>query len=65
MHTTRCTLHTAQGMTSTQVQDRAAAAGVNVRVINSSYVGVSFGEAVVEQDVTALLQVRGCEELCC
>jgi glycine dehydrogenase len=48
-----------KGQTAQGVQDRAAALGVNVRVISDRYVGLSFGEAVVESDVTALLQAFG------
>ena len=49
----------AKGQTAQQVQDRCAKAGVNVRVVSDKFVGVSFGEAVVESDVSALLQAFG------
>ena len=42
-------------MNAQQVQDAAVAAGCNVRVIDSSHVGISFGEDIARSDVEALL----------
>merc|ERR1711871_1158269 len=44
-----------KGMNAQQVQDAAVAAGCNVRVIDSSHVGISFGEDIARSDVEALL----------
>ena len=44
-----------KGKTSLQIEQAAIAAGVNVRVINETTVGISFGEAITKNDVIALL----------
>jgi glycine dehydrogenase len=44
-----------KGMTAAAVQSAAAAAGVNVRVVDDSTVGMSFGEAHTYEDVKALM----------
>ena len=43
------------GMTSTEVQARAASVGANVRVIDEKTVGISMGEGITRGDVSALL----------
>ena len=43
------------GMTSTEVQARAANVGANVRVIDEKTVGISMGEGITRGDVSALL----------
>lgn len=48
-----------RGKTSQQVQDAAAAAGVNVRVINDKLVGISFGESITRADTDALVSAFG------
>jgi glycine dehydrogenase len=48
-----------KGLTGPGVQAVAAAAGVNVRVIDDSTVGLSFGEAMGRKDVEALLSAFG------
>jgi glycine dehydrogenase len=45
-----------QDGTSDTVQAKAEYEGVNVRVIDSSSVGISFGESIVRKDVEALLR---------
>lgn len=52
-----------KGVTAQAVQDKAAAAGCNVRVINDKYVGISFGESITEADVVALLSAFGIAEI--
>lgn len=44
------------GMTAAEVQDGAAAAGANVRVINENTVGISMGEGITRDDVEVLLK---------
>lgn len=44
------------GMTAAEVQEGAAAAGANVRVINEFTVGISMGEGIIRDDIEALLQ---------
>lgn len=48
-----------KGLTAQAVQDAAAAAGCNVRVVNESTVGLSFGEAHITEDLVALLSAFG------
>jgi glycine dehydrogenase len=43
------------GMTSTEVQARAANVGANVRVIDEKTVGISMGEGITRGDVSELL----------
>lgn len=45
-----------KGMTAQQVQQRAVANGINVRVIDDKRVGVSFGESINKDDTVALLK---------
>lgn len=51
-----------KGMTGQDLQDKAAAVGVNVRVISDKYVGISFGEAITKKDTVALLSAFGVSE---
>lgn len=44
-----------RNQTAAQIQAAASANGVNVRVIDSNRVGISFGEAITWDDVNALL----------
>merc|ERR1719453_2002459 len=48
-----------KGLSSAAVQDKCAAAGVNVRVIDDKKVGISFGEAITRKDVELLLSGFG------
>merc|ERR1711988_1374264 len=48
-----------KGLSSAAVQDKCAAAGVNLRVIDDKKVGISFGEAITRKDVVALLSGFG------
>merc|ERR1711988_1237158 len=48
-----------KGLPSAAVQDKCAAAGVNVRVIDDKKVGISFGEAITRKDVELLLSGFG------
>jgi glycine dehydrogenase len=48
-----------RGLTAEALQAKAAAAGVNVRVVDSKTVGVSFGEAISRPDTEALLSAFG------
>jgi glycine dehydrogenase len=50
---------TVAGVDAQQVQTNAAAAGCNVRVIDDSTVGLSFGEAHVTADLVSLLSAFG------
>jgi glycine dehydrogenase len=43
------------GMTAADVQTGAASAGANVRIINDTTVGVSMGEGITRDDLSALL----------
>lgn len=45
------------------IQDKAAAAGVNVRVIDDKTVGISFGESIMFRDVVALTSAFGVSEI--
>ena len=44
-----------KGLTAKAVATKAAAAGVNVRIVNEHTVGVSFGESITRSDAEALL----------
>eukprot|EP00904_Undaria_pinnatifida_P006432 jgi/Undpi1/2919/HiC_scaffold_14.g06296.m1 len=46
----------AKGKTSEGVAAACEAKGVNVRVIDSSTVGLNFGESIIQEDVVALLE---------
>merc|ERR1711871_305507 len=48
-----------KGLTSSTVQSKCDAAGVNVRVIDDKKVGISFGEAITRKDTVALLSAFG------
>jgi len=45
-----------KGMTAEQVQAGATSVGANVRVIDENTVGISMGESITRDDVSALLQ---------
>lgn len=48
-----------KGKTSAQIQAAAVENGLNVRVIDESRVGVSFGESITRDDTIALLKAFG------
>ena len=48
-----------KGMTAASLQAAAVKAGVNVRVVDKSTVGISFGEAITKHDAIALLSAFG------
>lgn len=48
-----------KGLTGPAVQKAAAAAGVNLRVIDNNTVGMSFGEAITRDDVEKLVSAFG------
>ena len=44
---------------SKATSDKAVAAGVNVRIIDETHVGIAFGESIVKADVEALVSAFG------
>jgi glycine dehydrogenase len=56
---TLCVDVSSKGMTSSQVQAKAVAAGVNVRIVDDLTVTLSFGEAITRDDTAALLSAFG------
>lgn len=44
-----------KGKTSNEIQQRAASLGLNVRIIDESHVGISFGESISRHDTECLL----------
>ncbi len=49
------------GKTAQAIQEAAAARGVNVRVIDSTSVGLAFGETITKADVGSVLAAFGVE----
>lgn len=49
----------AAGKTSKQIADAAVKVGANVRIINDTHVGISFGESITKSDTMALLSSFG------
>lgn len=49
----------AKSMHSEHIQKAAIANGINVRVIDDTHIGISFGEAITKDDVVALLKSFG------
>lgn len=58
---TKSTLNNHTGKTAQAIQEAAAARGLNVRVIDTHAVGLSFGESITKEDVQALLGAFGVE----
>ncbi len=48
-----------KGKTSAQISAAAIKAGVNVRIVNDTHVGISFGESITKADTLALLSAFG------
>lgn len=46
------------GKTATAVAEACEAKGCNVRIIDEKTVGLSFGEAITQQDVVALVRKK-------
>ena len=44
-----------KGKTSSAIQQRAASLGLNVRIIDETHVGISFGESITRHDTECLL----------
>jgi len=52
-----------QGKTARDIQNEACARQLNVRVIDESTIGLSFGETITESDILALLESFGVKDI--
>jgi len=56
------TVHTSsKGMSSKEAQQKAAAVGANVRIIDEDTIGISMGEGITREDLKALLSALICD----